>query len=245
VSGEVAAYHAELTARLADVLGEELVGVYAGGSFVLGGYDEGRSDLDVAAIVRSPVARETKQRLADAVRHESLPCPARGLEFVLYPAAVASTPSGEAGFELDLNSGERMPFHLAFDDAGAARHWYVIDRSIFNAHGAALRGPPASAAFAPIPRALLVPAVLESLRWHETGDTRPDDAVLNACRAARHAVDGTWSNKREAGRWALDRLDDPTLVTAALEARFSGAELAPARVRRFLCAVAEQVRGGR
>ena len=210
MSGEVAAYHAELTARLADVLGEELVGVYAGGSFVLGGYDEGRSDLDVAAIVRSPVARQTKQRLADAVRHESLPCPARGLEFVLYPAAVASTPSGEAGFELDLNSGESMPFHLAFDDAGAARHWYVIDRSIFNAHGAALRGPPASAAFAPIPRALLCRPC-----WSRCGGTRRairGRTTPCSTRVVRHAMPltarGRTSARRGAGRstgWTIRR----------------------------------------
>jgi len=47
----VAPYLDELAARTQRVLGERLVGVYAGGSLALGGYEPGRSDIDVAVVV--------------------------------------------------------------------------------------------------------------------------------------------------------------------------------------------------
>src|SRR5215211_567999 len=50
------AYLKEIARRLSAILGEALVGVYAGGSYALGGYEPGRSDLDVAVVVREPLA---------------------------------------------------------------------------------------------------------------------------------------------------------------------------------------------
>lgn len=54
------AYLEELACRIAESTGDELVGVCVGGSFALGDYEPGRSDLDVAAVVESrrPPLRE-------------------------------------------------------------------------------------------------------------------------------------------------------------------------------------------
>jgi hypothetical protein len=43
-------YHREPVVRLRGLLGDELLGVYAGGSFVLGGFDHCLSDLHMAAV---------------------------------------------------------------------------------------------------------------------------------------------------------------------------------------------------
>jgi hypothetical protein len=51
------AYLAGVAARLAEILGDALVGVYAGGSWALGGYEPGRSDLQGPA---ASVARRWK-----------------------------------------------------------------------------------------------------------------------------------------------------------------------------------------
>ena len=53
---DLRAYLDEVAARLQAVLGNELVGVYSGGSYALGGYQAGRSDLGVAAVTRRPLA---------------------------------------------------------------------------------------------------------------------------------------------------------------------------------------------
>ena len=46
-----------------------------------------------------------KGRLVRDLCHDSLPCPARGLELVVYSEHVAGEPTAEPGFELELHTG--------------------------------------------------------------------------------------------------------------------------------------------
>jgi hypothetical protein len=210
--------------------------VYAGGSFAFGGYDPGRSDLDVAAVSRGMLEEAAKHEVGRELRHESLPCPARGLELVVYSDTTAKTATGEPGYELDLNTGPEMPFGLSVDPVEApGRHWYVIDRAIVREHGLVLHGPPARDLVAPIPRETLLAALADSIRWHETStDVRGDDTVLNACRAWRYAAEGEWSSKPDAGAWARARADDTGLIADAIAARSDGRRLDRERVDAFL-----------
>jgi predicted nucleotidyltransferase len=107
---DVVAYQDELVARLRTAFDETLVGVYAGGSWALGDYEPGRSDLDVAAVVRGALPRSANEAILAAVRHEALPCPARGLELVVYSDAAAATSRVDADFELNLNTGAAWRF---------------------------------------------------------------------------------------------------------------------------------------
>jgi Domain of unknown function (DUF4111)/Nucleotidyltransferase domain len=209
------------------------VGVYAGGSYALGNYVPGPSDLDVAAVVRAPVPRALADATVAAIRHEALPCPARGLEFVLYPLAVTRGGTTEAGFLLNLNTGAGIPFRVDLDGAGVERHWFPIDRGIYAAHGFALSGPPAAEVFAPVPRRELLPLLAEALEWHEPGSARGADVVLNAARSLRYALDGVWSSKQDAGEWALEQLGHDDAVAQALAARAGGQDVGPAAADRF------------
>jgi hypothetical protein len=234
----VTTYLEQVVDRLRSLLGDELVGVYAGGSWALGAFSLTRSDLDVAGVSGRLVPQTLKTEIAAALRHESLPCPARGLEFVLYPESTVRRPSAGAAFELNLNTGREMAFTLETDPSEAPRHWYVIDRSILREHGRRLFGPPARELFAAIPRDVLLGALSESLRWHQThGEARADDAVLNACRAWRFAADGVWSSKHDAGLWAGARLDDAALVSQALALRDREERLDQDGVNAFLARV--------
>ena len=231
------AYLTALVERLRSVLDEALVGVYAGGSLALGGFDPVRSDVDVAVVCHGPLSEETKLRVAEALRHESLPCPARGLELVVYPEATARSATAAAGYEVNLDTGRGMQFHLSLaPGAGEAEHWYAIDRAIVREHGRTLFGPPAREVFAPIPGRTLLELLAESVRWHaESGRARPDDAVLNACRGLRYAAEGVWSSKQDAAVWARERLPDGALAADALAARSGfGQGLEDVRAERFL-----------
>lgn len=53
-----------LLAGAQEVLGEELVGLYLLGSLAIGGFKEGRSDVDFAAACERPLTEETIARLA-------------------------------------------------------------------------------------------------------------------------------------------------------------------------------------
>jgi hypothetical protein len=202
---ELEAYLAELTRRVRELLGEALVGVYAGGSYALGAYEPGRSDVDVTAVVARRLDATAKAAIVGALRHEALPCPARGLELVLYPFATARAGSGDPGFELNLNTGADMPFRADTTPGDIEGFWFAIDRSILREHGVALHGPPAAEVFAPIPRETLLRLLAESVRWHrDSGIPASGDVVLNTARALHFADAGRWISKRAAAERYLD-----------------------------------------
>ena len=239
------AYLGEACQRLRGALTDALVGVYAGGSWALGDYAPGRSDLDLAAVVRSPLRPEQRDAVTARLRHASLPCPARRLELVVYLLATARSGSASADFELNLNTGERLPLSVQSRDAReeVSPHWFPIDRSVLSQAGIALSGPPASEVFAPITPAALIPVVANSVRWHRVHGAASGDAVLNACRGLRFADEERWSSKPAAGRWAAQRRLVPTeLVTRALRARTDGGALAAAEVGTFLSSVERRLR---
>jgi hypothetical protein len=237
----IAAYHDELAARLHAVLADGLVGVYAGGSWALGDYEPGRSDLDVAAVSRGPLRRPAKEAIVAAIRHEALPCPARGLELVVYSDAAARACGVDADFELNLNTGAGMHFRADLEP-GDETHWFAIDRAILAEHGLALVGPAAADVFAPVPRCPLLEVLLGGIRWWHAAEPASFDAVLNGCRSLRFAATGGWASKRAAAEWALDEGFDSELVRDALAARTTRRALDPRRVRRFLAAVEERLR---
>jgi hypothetical protein len=194
-------YLAELTRRMQEILGEELVGVYAGGSYSMGAYEHGRSDIDVTAVVAGPLADETKHRLVEALSHEALPCPARGLELVIYPRTTVGIATGDPGFELNLNTGDHYRFRADFEPGDIEDFWFAIDRSILREHGKPLHGPPPAELFAEIPREQLAPQLEESMRWHRGDDSI--DARLNTIRSQHFLDTGHWISKVEA-RTRLD-----------------------------------------
>jgi hypothetical protein len=238
-------YLASARDRLRDALGHHLVGVYVGGSFALGDYMPGRSDLDLAAVVRQPLPPELLDTVVVRLRHEALPCPARRLELVVYRLETARSASAVPDFELNLNTGAGIPVSVQAksDPGGIGAHWFPIDRSVLSQAGVALLGPPAGEVFARIAVAELTPVLVESVRWHRERRDDPSDAVLNACRSLRFAEEGRWSSKAAAGRWAVGRgLAPDDLVEQALQARTEGGWRGLSRVDGFLRSAESRLR---
>jgi predicted nucleotidyltransferase len=189
------------------LLGNELVGVYLAGSGALGGYVHGRSDVDVAVVTSAPLEHALKEQLVDALRHEALPCPARGLELVVY-ARDGAVP------ELNLNSGERMPFHATFEPGEDSPHWFVLDRAIIGQRGVALTGPPPVEVFAAPDEEEILDALATGLKWYRDRPEEPrDDAALNAVRSRAWLETGRWASKAEAAELLLDE------VSSSVESR--------------------------
>ena len=192
-------YLTELARRMQEILGQELLAVYAAGSYALGAYEHGRSDIDVTAVVAGPLDAPTKQALVDALRHDALPCPARGLELVVYPLATARSGGGEPGFELNLNTGARMDFRADFEPGDVEGFWFAIDRSIVREHGIPIHGPPADELIAEIPRESLLPLLAESVQWHRDSATpTASDVILNTARTQHFVDTGHWISKPAA-----------------------------------------------
>jgi hypothetical protein len=196
------AYLAGIVERLRAILGDDLVGVYAGGSWALGGYERGRSDLDVAVVVRRALTDVEAEKIVARLRHDVFPCPARGIDLVVYTTASAATPTTEPGFELNLNTGARWTFRVDRRPQPGERHWFAIDRSVLAEHGLALVGPSPAEIFAPVPKEALRPLLAEVLRWYLREEPESEDAVLNAGRSLRFARGGVWLPKPALRSWA-------------------------------------------
>ncbi|GIG91349.1 aminoglycoside adenylyltransferase domain-containing protein [Plantactinospora endophytica] len=237
------AYLAGVLARLRAVLGDTLLGVYPTGSLALDGYTPGRSDVDLIAVVEQ-ADLAVLETVAAELSHDVLPCPATGLEFVLYERSTLAVAGTGAGFVLNLNTGRELPPKVEFgagDDE--AVFWYPIDRSISSQQGHALLGPPPGTLLGPVPFATLLPVVVESVeaRLHADLDLG-DNAVLNACRSLRYATHRRWYPKRQAAQWAAGVAPKfGPLIDAALRSyargRAAGATVDGAEVRAFLAFV--------
>ncbi|MGW6917012.1 aminoglycoside adenylyltransferase domain-containing protein [Kitasatospora sp. NPDC054939] len=201
IPAELHPYLAELVRRTRAVCGPRLVSVLVAGSVALGDYRHGRSDVDAVVVVEPDPPGETVRELAAELAHPRLPCPAAGLELVLYGADFAARPSAAAGYLLNLNTGPRLPDRADLATTGVPAFWFVVDRSIVHRAGIALWGPPARQVVAEPAPADLLAAVRAAVREHTDGEGHlTDNRVLNACRALVFCRTGRWTAKRAAAR---------------------------------------------
>lgn len=251
---DVEEYLQALVAIARDLLGDDLRGAYAAGSVALGAYRPGRSDVDVALVCGLPLTLSMKQDLVDRLRHEALPCPARGLELVVYREEVTRSGTAEPGFELELNSGASMSFRATYDPAdraaGDGGFWYALDRSLLHDQGRTLLGPAAGEMFADLAPGDLHVSLVAALRWwlassvphSDEPASGAADAVLGACRALVRLRDGVWLSKVDAGRRVVAAgTGDTAVVEQAIAARSGGPPPSAERARSFQQAVLDEL----
>jgi hypothetical protein len=239
VDPSAARYLEALAAEVAAVVGERLVGVYAHGSLLLGGYLPERSDIDVLVVVEDAITSPEQEALASRLSEESLPCPAVGLELSVVTRASAAAPNARPAFELHMTTAPE-------DRKVVDGHGHPGDLDLV-LHFAVCRRLDADV-FAEVPRQLVLAQVADELTW--AAEHNPTEyAVLNACRAWRYAVEGSLVSKVDGGRWAEARLEgpDPALVRAALASQQGEAssDLDPDVVRAFLVSRQDVIRSGR
>jgi hypothetical protein len=196
------------------------------GSGALGDFDPLRSDIDVQAVSTARLGRPELGQLAAALSHPALPCPVRGLEFVLYAQEDLADPLGPA-FQLNLNSGPRMEQHAGYEPDAEPRFWFILDVAIARELTRPLVGRAPGELLPALPRPLVLGALRDALAWWREHDAA--GAILAACRAWAWATEGRWLSKSDAASWAADRVPDPGPITRAL-ARLAdpGAPEAPA-----------------
>ncbi|XTZ16687.1 nucleotidyltransferase domain-containing protein [Micromonospora echinospora] len=253
---DVRTYLGDLVDAARDVLGDNLVGAYAAGSVALDAYQPGRSDVDVALLCARAPGPERGRALVARLRHEALPCPARGLELVLYREAVARSGTPEPGYEVELNTGRGLPFRAGVDGpdrpAADGLFWYGLDRSILHQHGLTLFGPPAAEAFADPSPADLRRLLVDALRWWlalptpEGDGPAPgtEDAVLGACRSLVRFRDGVWLSKVRAGRRLADAGWCTDVIERSIAARDGGVPPSGPQARAVQERVLAEISGG-
>ena len=254
MSEEVERYLTAIVETARAVLAKNFVGAYAAGSLALDAFQMGRSDIDIALLCRAPLSDAIKRELITRLRHDALPCPARGLELVVYTEATARSGTTEPGFELELNDGPDMEFRQtlrpADRPAGDGTFWYGLDRSILHQSGRVLSGPPAAEAFADLSADDLRGLLIDSLRWwmalpgpaNDEPAAGADDAVLGACRALVRYRDGMWLSKIDAGRHLISTGYKPTeVIEQSIAARSGKPSPSGPQSRMFQRGVLEEI----
>ena len=191
VPRELAGYLDELASRLAGAA--ELHALYLVGSAASGDYEHGRSDVDVVAVTALPLTDAQKRSVVQAA--ESVPCPARKLELVVYPL-------GSERHEINLNTGDKVSFDTDEDPA----FWFVLDRAIAERQAVPLLGPPWAEVFEPVPHDVVLGALEQALDWQESEEPLGRSSVLNACRAWMWLETGEWGSKSEAAAWLREKV---------------------------------------
>ena len=240
-------YVAEVTERIISTLGQQLVAIYPTGSLALRSYQHGRSDLDLMAIT-DPIGVGPVTDLVTGLDHRVLPCPATGLEFVLYPRATVVSAEPVVGYLLNLNTGAQLPAKVSRNAADDEAYWYVIDRSITYQADTALYGPPPRQVMRAMIFERLLPVVIDSVASARKPNTDLlDNAVLNACRSLQFATDRAWQAKLPAAQGATTRMPEfKALIDSAIDAyrhgRPGGRSLSASAVVAFQDEVLRRIR---
>ena len=194
----------DVAARVAELLGDDLVGIYLHGSFALGCGNPNRSDLDLLVV--------TRRALTAAERDAFAVLPQGKLDLPGWPR-----PLELSSLTLDQVHPWRHPtpydLHLSHrgvvgpgEDPDLAAHVTVTRRA-----GIALAGPPPAEVLPDVPRADYQDALLRDARWsldHAAAEARYlRYATLTLARIWATLADPETLHSKETGAvWALARL---------------------------------------
>ena len=211
-----------LSAGLADVLEENLVGVYLHGSLALGCYNPRRSDIDLVALTKRRTTEEERRRLAPVLLEFSGSWSAGPP----YPIEIHFLGEGDVRpwryptpFDLHYSERYREPFEAGrYELQQTEDHDLAAHVTVLRSAGVVLRGPPPASVFPAVPERDYVDALLRDLRWsREEGEVLY--TVLSPARIWASLAELTVHSKASGGVWARKRLPQEfrPLVDRALD----------------------------
>jgi streptomycin 3"-adenylyltransferase len=214
-------YLNSLTVRVENALKDNLIGLYVFGSLAYNDF-AGRSDIDVLAVSAKNLPRGVKEKLADAISHENLNCPAAGLDFILANFDCASSAPEIPTFEFSISTGENWETEVEY---GGVYDELLLHFAICRKFGQTLYGLAPVDVFAVVPDERLKEILRKIIEWHRAYIFHPFHdpfghyAVLNACRAWRFAEEKVLCSKTGGGEWLLVREPMQKVVKDALDIR--------------------------
>lgn len=210
-------------AELRAELGDDLVAVWVHGSAVLGGFVDGRSDLDLLVVVTDDVERDWRSVGLALTR---VAAERTALELSIIRRGLAESPAAPWPFVLHatVDGGRRRETKVLLDE-GRGDADLLLHLAVSRAAGATLHGPSAAELVPELDRDEVVAQIAEELAW-AVDNADEGYAVLNACRALRYAETGELVSKVEGGEWLIHhRAEHRAVVERALAAQRSGEHL--------------------
>jgi predicted nucleotidyltransferase len=213
---------AELAKRLQRRLGEELLGLYLYGSLAAGGFVDGRSDIDLFAVVENDLREDQVEELRRFHTNYAATHPEweERVEVAYLSKSVLSTLEGSpAGTLVVISPGEQL--HTKDVDQGWVINWYSVCTS-----GETLIGPP-PLQLGPLVTSDAYKRALEArldawrseVRALSVADMPAHQGyvVVTVCRALYGHATGRQTTKEEAVAWVAERFPEwAALVNEAL-----------------------------
>jgi hypothetical protein len=192
-----------------------LVATYLHGSAALGGFIQGRSDVDVLTVCGDEPLRDDQLHLAvRAIRAVSDPCPGRGLELSMVALRHASHPGPPWPFVLHVTT-DAADDKVVFGADHAGDPDLLMHYVVCRATGVVVRGRPPAELIGVVARGDVLHYLKAELSW--ALDHAPEAyGVLNACRALAYVTSGQIVSKVDGARYALDHGAPHDLITDAL-----------------------------
>jgi streptomycin 3"-adenylyltransferase len=204
-----------LRTELQRLLGQNLLGIYLHGSLALGGFQPGRSDIDVIVVTAQRIDLETKRRCIELLlRISKMPCPL-DIRFLveqdLFPF--------QQPLPCDLHYSEIWRENYQQElRTGTWKHWndsirrdpdLTVHLTILHRYRICLYGKPIVEALPPVPERDFRDAIIKDVRVAQ-GEPfyDPISFVLNACRACAYLHDGAILSKDAGGVWGLAHLPE-------------------------------------
>ena len=204
-----------LQTELQRLLGQNLLGIYLHGSLALGGFQPGRSDIDVIVVTAQRIDLETKRRCIELLlRISKMPGPL-DIRFLveqdLFPF--------QHPLPCDLHYSETCRENYQQElRTGSWKHWngsaqrdpdLTLHLTVLHQYGICLYGKPIAEVLPPVPEQDFRDAIVKDVQV-TLGDPLHDPIsfVLNACRACAYLHNGTILSKDAGGVWGLAHLPE-------------------------------------
>ena len=220
---------------------DKIVGIYLFGSGSYGGYEPGRSDLDIQAVVKKSLCITERNKLVNLISHKNLACPAKKLEFVCYPLSAVKPVLKTPKFDINYNTGALEQEHICFNPNNEASHWFLLDMAIGRELGHSLLGPAPGKIFGEVPKKWIIEAMLDCITWYEQHESTSVDLILNTCRCWKFSETNYMCSKQDGLSWAIQMPASPEFLKSIPKHKTSGLHLKLSDTFKFINMVKESL----
>ncbi len=220
----VQAYLQSVVRQCTDVLGEDLTSVWIVGSLVMRDFDARRSDIDLLVTCTKSLSSDAKEALGHRLAHNALPCPAHGVDLLIYVASELIELCRTPVYEFSISSGVDWKSEI---DLGGAYPGGLIDLAAAREVGVSIFGRSPQDVVGRCPEDWVLEELANGVRWHTKRihdpfhDPTGSNAVLNGCRALHFLSHRTFVSKSAGARWFLEE-QAVAVVAEALAEREAG-----------------------
>ncbi|GLV55328.1 streptomycin 3''-adenylyltransferase [Dictyobacter sp. S3.2.2.5] len=197
------------------ILGDNLLGIYLGGSLAAGGFNPERSDINLLVVTARELEAENKRKIIELLLRVSRTPAPLDITFVV-EQAIHNLPQ-PLPVDWHYDESLREDYKHALHNTGDTQ-WngttppndrLIIELATLRQYGICLYGEPVAEAIPAVPQEVFRSALiryLQDIKAHPLQD--PISFVLDTSRGLAYLREGLFLSKRDGGTWGLTHLPE-------------------------------------